>query len=72
MILMIVVAVAVLGYLSTFVWERVRSRRRRELAERAVLDPSVRAGRDEMNNPVAAEVVLREGWRPHDSPGGPF
>lgn len=72
MILMIVVAVAVIGFLATYVWDHFSRRRRHQLAERAVLDPSVRAGRDEMSNPVAAEVVLREGWRPHDSSGGPF
>ena len=70
-VVLAVVAILVLGYLSTFVIERRRRRRLTTRAENGTLRPEElqASERDGLDNPIAAEGLLREGLRDHGAGG---
>jgi hypothetical protein len=72
MIVTIVLVAAVAVVVATYVWERLRTRRRHELAERVATDPSVRAaGPQGMETSLSTEAITRSGHIP-DGGSSPF
>lgn len=72
-IVTVVVIAAVVVVAATYVGERLRTRRRRDLAARVATDPGVRAaGPEGMETSLSIEAVTRSGHVPDGGGSSPF